>query len=149
MMQRKKEIFTIYRNNSGFSLMELMVVVAIIGILATVAMNSFITTRERVGDSAAFSETNAMGKAIVNAFLDEIDVDFFHLEGHGPEIGATRKSDGGARAPVYTLGNGLKAIVVGDSNLGQCVGTVWYGDSAKTYTFIIDVEAGSSSFPTS
>ncbi len=149
MMQRKKEISTIYKNNSGFSLMELMVVVAIIGILATVAMNSFLTTRARVGDAAALTETNAMGKAVLNAFLDGMDVDFFHLEGHGNEIGATRKSDGGARPPVYTLGNGLRATVVGDSNLGQCVGKIWYGNSTKSYIFIIDEEAGVTSFPTS
>ena len=129
--------------------MELMVVVAIIGILATVAMNSFVTTRTRAGDAAAFSETNAMGTAVVNAFLDRIDVDFFHLEGHGDEIGATRKSDGQARPPIYTLGNGLKATVVGDSNLGQCVGKVWYENSTKSYFFSIDVEQGLNSFPTS
>ena len=142
-------MFTSYKNNHGFSLMELMVVVAIIGILATIAMHNFVSTRARVGDAAAFSETNALGKAVYNAFLDGVDVDFFHLEGHGHEIGATRKSDGLARPPIYTLGNGLKAIVVGDSILGQCVAEIWYENSAKSYIFSIDVDAGVSSFPTS
>ena len=134
--------------------MELMVVVAIMGILSAIAIQSFATTRARVGDTAAFSETNALGKAVLNAFLDGIDVDFFHLEGHGDEIGATRKSDGGARPPIYTLGNGLKAVVVGDSNFGgsgfgKCTATVWYENSPKSYIVVIDEEAGVNSFPTS
>jgi len=148
MMQRKTKMFTINKNNSGFSLMELMVVMAIISILAGIAIKSFVATRTRAGDAAAFSETNALGKAVLNAFLDGIDFDFFPLVGGGPEIGALDTS-GNGRKPIYILGKGLKATVVGDSNLGQCDGWVWYGNSTNSYNFSIDVEQGLNSFPTS
>jgi hypothetical protein len=102
-----------------------------------------------VGDSAALSEANALGKAVINAFLDGIDVDFSHSEEAGDAIGAKKKSDSQPRRPIYTLGNGLKASVTGDSNSGICEGEVWYENSAKSYIFFIDDEEGINTFPTS
>ncbi len=153
MMQRKREMFKIYKNNSGFTMIELMMVMAIISILSGIAMKSFITTRTRVGDAAAIAETQALGKAIVNAFLDGIDVDLSHLAEGGSEIGAKDTSDN-ARPPIFTLSNDIRAHIVGNSNsggpgFGQCEATVWYANGTKSFWLFIDEATAVTSFPTS
>ena len=153
MKPREKKMFTLYKNNSGFSLMELMVVIAIIGILAIIAVQSMMATRTKVIDAAALSETREMGKAILNAFLDGVDVNLFHREGDGSAIGAVDTA-GNVRTPIFTLSNNLQAEIDGNSDwnntgLGKCSATVWHPSGTKSYVLIIDEEADEVSFPTS
>jgi prepilin-type N-terminal cleavage/methylation domain-containing protein len=117
MMQRKRPMFTICKNNSGFSFIELMAVMAILGILAHIAITSFITTRTKVLDAAAFAETQSLGKAVLNSFLDGIDVNLAHNEGGGREIG-TMDTSGGGRKPIFIFSTGMQAQISGNSNVG-------------------------------
>ena len=153
MMQRNRQWFTICKNNSGFSFIELMAVMAILGILAHIAITSFITTRTKVLDAAAFTETQSLGKAVLNSFLDGIDVNLSHLEGGGREIG-TLDTSGNGRRPIFTFSGGMQAQIVGNSNSGgagsgKCEATVWHENGTKSYWIFIDEAQQITSFPTS
>jgi prepilin-type N-terminal cleavage/methylation domain-containing protein len=55
-------------NQQGFTLIELMIVIAIIGILAAVAIPNFIAYRNKAFCSQAESDANAVASAIADYF---------------------------------------------------------------------------------
>mgnify|MGYP006306260903 CR=1 FL=1 len=55
-------------NESGFTLIELMIVIAIIGILAAIAIPNFISYRDKTYCSATESDANTIASAIANYF---------------------------------------------------------------------------------
>lgn len=153
MMQKKRHIFTICKNSCGFTFMELMVVFAIIGVLASIAITSFVSTRTKVLEAAALSEAQSLGKVVLNAFLDGADVNLAHAVGSGPLIG-TLDTGGNPRKPIFSLGNGLVAEITGNSNaggpgIGFCDADVWHPSSPlKKFTVTIDEALQITSFPT-
>ena len=55
-------------NNKGFTLIELMIVIAIIGILAAIAIPNFIAYRNKAFCSQAESDAKNVAKAVSNYF---------------------------------------------------------------------------------
>ena len=55
-------------NSQGFTLIELMIVIAIIGILAAIAIPNFIAYRNKAYCSAAESDANATAAALADYF---------------------------------------------------------------------------------
>jgi prepilin-type N-terminal cleavage/methylation domain-containing protein len=55
-------------NNKGFTLIELMIVIAIIGILAAIAIPNFIAYRNKTFCSATESDANSIAAAIADYF---------------------------------------------------------------------------------
>jgi type IV pilus assembly protein PilA len=97
--------FTIQKNQKGFTLIELMIVIAIIGILAAIAIPNYITYRNKSYCSAAESDANAVSSAIA---------DYFALPSH-TNIADTDLKTGGWK-PITMTGSNTFTITSTDPN---------------------------------
>jgi prepilin-type N-terminal cleavage/methylation domain-containing protein len=151
MIANIKKQFTRFNNTRGFTMIELAVVIAIIGVLSTIAIKSFTESRVHLVDAVALAETRGLGKAVIDAFLEEEDVDFTHNIGDGPVIG-TMDTAGNPRRPVFRFSPGIRVTIVGSSNVGGtgkgiCAATVTHTSGSKTYNLIVDEVNNITSFP--
>jgi len=87
-------------NEKGFTLIELMIVIAIIGILAAVAIPNFIAYRDKAYCSAAEKDANSISATIA---------DYFAIPGH-----TTWKHTGGVK-----LGNATTVFTGGAPTSGE------------------------------
>ena len=159
-MDSKTKAFKGVRDERGFSLHELMIVMAIMGILMQVAMLSMMEMRRSALDTSAISDARNLIEAATSKFIDKADVSLTRAAGEGREVGYTTIG-GAARKPVFTLSSGVHARVIGSSDWagdgnGYMEAWVYHPNGnedlgtpsgRREFYCIIDESTGISSFP--
>lgn len=149
------------KNKNGITLIELMMVIAVISTLATISLVNYFPVRQRSMDAAALSDASTILKTVVDATMVDADIDFTK-NNTGGSVGALDTS-GNPRTPVFTLSPGVAALITGSSGLGpngnntvfsaliyHTGGTVdtFTQSGRKEYSCFIDANSGVITAPT-
>ncbi|MBI5593860.1 MAG: type II secretion system protein [Deltaproteobacteria bacterium] len=122
-------------NKNGFTLIEILVVITIIGILATIAIPNFIAYRQQSTCATAEEDANSLCLAVHNYFASPAHTT---LTGLTPaQIGFDSFSGFGAHKNTGTIGGSIDNIIVQitDSS-GRCPGNR-HGWTGHIYTKIM------------
>lgn len=123
MCEKVRDTILKVKNQNGFTLVELIVVTAIIGILAALGASYFGYAKNRSADSQAFVESRHLITAVNDAFLNMEDIYFGN---GGLVIGPVgiETNGGGARPAVFTLSPEVRARLDGKSTTGAGGGSL-------------------------
>ena len=163
-MDEKHNTIKKMNNQRGFTLIELIVVIAIISILTAIGFNYYTAIKYKSSDSQAFVEGRNLITAVNSAFLSLEDIDF---EYNVPDAGITglvgKWADGGVpRTPIFTLSPEIRVKLIGQSTPtpgggyfeayiwsvnGTPVPVSFFSDGKKEYVYVINENTGDISYP--
>ncbi len=127
------------RNQKGFTLIELMIVIAIIGILAAIAIPNFISYRNKAYCSRAESDATAIQAAIASYFSEPGNITVSKTGLDGSADRPTLNPGNTYQIATSSPANSAYKITVWDSS-GKCPRT---SQTAKYYVTYFGTSAAS------
>ena len=132
-----KNFFRNSTKEQGFTLIELMIVIAIIGILAAIAIPNFLSYQRKGYDSAAQAEAMSFMSLAMSYYGDK---------GTGT---AGQVTLDGSNFPTGFGHNGDINIAgsISQNSLGQLSGTMTFTHDKSSQAFLLDASAGTVTRP--
>jgi len=108
-----------FRNRNGFTMIELMIVIAILGVLTSIGMLYFLDMLHSTRDTAALTDAKNLITIINNNFLDNESIRYDALSADGSEVGVMEEDGATPRVAAYGLSPGVRIKFVTTPNISS------------------------------